>query len=196
MEYSFHCLYLCIVEKKEKIIHAAMKLLTDNGVQATPMSAIAKAAETGMGTIYNYFPTKEDLINAIYLYIKEEEVKHVLTPFEDESVRKQFDHYYGGITTYLITHPDHFQFMDQFHNSPILTDITRDEGLKAFQPVLALIVKGQQQGIIKTISVDELMQFLNGGLMGFVRWMLGARKKLTPELLSNQLRIAWDAVKQ
>jgi len=34
------------------------------------MSAIAKAANTGMGTIYNYFTTKEELINSIYLYIK------------------------------------------------------------------------------------------------------------------------------
>jgi AcrR family transcriptional regulator len=40
---------------------AAMKLLVDRGIQATPMSAIAKAAGTGMGTIYNYFATKEDL---------------------------------------------------------------------------------------------------------------------------------------
>jgi AcrR family transcriptional regulator len=46
------------VDKKEQIIKAAMKLLTERGVQATPMSAIAKAANTGMGTIYNYFATK------------------------------------------------------------------------------------------------------------------------------------------
>ena len=47
-----------------------MTLLIENGVQGTPMSAIAKEANTGMGTIYNYFPTKEDLINSTYIYIK------------------------------------------------------------------------------------------------------------------------------
>jgi TetR/AcrR family transcriptional regulator, repressor of fatR-cypB operon len=57
------------VDKKLQIIHAAMKLLIANGVQATPMSAIAREANTGMGTIYNYYATKEELINAIYIFI-------------------------------------------------------------------------------------------------------------------------------
>lgn len=184
------------MDKKVQIIYAAMKLLTENGVQATPMSAIAKAAGTGMGTIYNYFPTKEDLINAIYLYIKQDELKQIIVPVEDVPVKKQFDHYYGGLTRYMIGHPDHFWFMDQFHNSPILLPETKEEGMKVLCPIIDLITKGQEQGIIKQLSKDELLQFLNGGLMGFVRWMLGSGKKLTQQLLDNQLRIAWDAIKQ
>lgn len=196
MEYSFHFHYLCVVDKKVQIIYAAMKLLTENGVQATPMSAIAKAAGTGMGTIYNYFPTKEDLINAIYLYIKQDELKVLRVPMEDMSVKKQFDHYCGGLTRYMITHTDHFWFMDQFHNSPILLPETKEEGMKVLCPIIDLIVKGQEQGIIKQIGIDELLQFLNGGLMSFVRWVIGSGKQLSNELLNNQLRIAWDAIKQ
>ena len=53
--------------KKENILSAALSLLTQKGVHNTPMSAIAKSAGTGMGTIYNYFPNKELLINEISL---------------------------------------------------------------------------------------------------------------------------------
>ncbi len=175
---------------------AAMQLLTDNGVQGTPMSAIAKAANTGMGTIYNYFATKEDLINAIYLYIKQNEMKTVLLSLDNESVKRQFDHYYAALTRYFILHPLHFRFMDQFHNSPILTLETKEEGLKTIDVFSKLIAEGQRQGIIKAIGFDELLYFLNGGLMGFVRWILTANKELTQTLLNNQLRIAWDAIKQ
>ena len=84
--------YLCTVDKREQIILAAMTLLIENGVQGTPMSAIAKEANTGMGTIYNYFPTKEDLINSTYIYIKQDELKSVAVPHVNEPIKKQFEH--------------------------------------------------------------------------------------------------------
>jgi len=70
-----------------------MTLLIEHGVQGTPMSLVAKEANTGMGTIYNYFPAKEDLINAIYIYIKQDELKSVTGPLADESIKKQFEHF-------------------------------------------------------------------------------------------------------
>lgn len=173
-----------------------MQLLSDNGVQATPMSAIAKAANTGMGTIYNYFATKEELINAIYLYIKHDEIQTLMLPFTDVSIKRQFDHYYGALVMYFINHPLHFRFMDQFHISPIITAATKEEGLKAIEGFVNLLKKGQEQGILKTIDFNELMHFLNGGLMGFVRWVNGENIPVTRTMLDNQLRIAWDAVKQ
>ena len=184
------------MEKKEKIILTAMKLLTDNDVQATPMSAIAKAADTGMGTIYNYFTTKEELINAIYLYLKEEEFKSMEPPFKDESIKRRFDHFYGTLMAYFIKDPLHFRFMDQFRNSPIITPETRAEGLRTMRPFISLIEKGQEQGILKQMCVDELLYFITGGLMGFLRWVHANQIPVTKTLLDNQMRMAWDAVKQ
>jgi AcrR family transcriptional regulator len=183
------------VDKKEQILLAAMKLLMENGVQGTPMSAIAKEANTGMGTIYNYFPTKEDLINAIYIYIKQDELKAVDIPLVNESVKKQFEHFYKAMIRYMISNPTHFWFMEQFNASPIITDETRAAGLKVFGHHTAVIKDGQAQGIIKPINLEELLQFLHGGIKGFIRWMLLSGKPLTPELLDNQLRISWDAIK-
>lgn len=196
MEYSFHFIYLCVVEKKEQILLAAMTLFIENGVQATPMSAIAKQAGTGMGTIYNYFPTKEELINEIYIYIKLDEIKAMGGVYENDSIKKQFYHFYSALIRYLIAKPDHFRFMDQFHTSPIITEATKDAGQKAFAYFLTALKKGQEQGIIKPIGIDELMQFLNGGMNGFVRWLLSTGKPLTETSLDNQLRIAWDAIKE
>lgn len=185
-----------VLEKREKIIQSAMKLFIDNGVQGTPMSAIAKAADTGMGTIYNYFATKEELINAIYLYIKEDETHNLQSPFADESIKRGFDHYFLAFILYFVKHPLHFGFMDQFHNSPILTPETKEEGMKTMAPFITLIAKGQEQGILKEIAINELLHFLNGGLLGFVRWVLGENIPLNKGLLDNQLRIAWDVIKQ
>ncbi len=195
LECTFQLLYLP-VDKKEKIIHGAMKLLIENGMQATPMSAIAKEAGTGMGTIYNYFATKEELVNSIFIFIKQDQIKNIMIPLTDKDIKKQFNHYYRGIIQYLINHPSYFHYLDQFHSSPVLSIAVRDQGLKIITPIVDLIMEGQKQGLIKSIGIRELLEFLDGGLMGFVRWLLVDKKSLSTLLLDNQVLIAWDAIKQ
>ena len=172
-----------------------MKLFVEKDVQATPMSAIAKAAKTGMGTIYNYFATKEELINAIFIYIKEDQQQQVTKNPTTVSVKKEFEHYYLGFSKYWIEHSLYFYFVDHFEGSPIITGETRKQGMSIIQPITELLLQGQQQGEIKSIGIDELVNFLNGGIHGFVRWVLISEKKQTGELLQNQLKLAWDAIK-
>ncbi|MBB4805388.1 AcrR family transcriptional regulator [Chryseobacterium defluvii] len=174
-----------------------MKLLTEKGVQATPMSAIAKAAGTGMGTIYNYFATKEELINAIYLYIKSLEIQFITQRTHDESSLKiKFLEYYKAFVDFNIHYPECFAFMDQLQNSPIISECTKDEGKTEFLPVLELIRKGQEDGIIKKMSMDAILQFLAGTLTTYVRWMLSIEENDRDQYLDQQMRMVWDALKE
>lgn len=87
--------------KKDSILLAALQLLAERGVHNTPMSAVAKVAGTGMGTIYNYFPTKEVLINDIYVYIKQQELS-MFAPFKkDMAVKIQFEQYFKSIIIFF-----------------------------------------------------------------------------------------------
>lgn len=185
------------MDKKEQIILAAMGLLSERGVQATPMSAIAKAANTGMGTIYNYFTTKEELINAIYLYIKRSEI-HLIANAQDEnaSLKARFFSFYTSFINFYFKFPECFAFMDQFHSSPIITEETRIAGQQDFLPVIALIQQGQQDGIIKSIDLDALLHFLAGTITTYVRWVKGSGKENHQAMVDLQLRLVWDAIKE
>lgn len=174
-----------------------MRLLTERGVQATPMSAIAKAANTGMGTIYNYFATKEELINAIYLYIKRSEIHLVAKALEsDSSLKSRFFSFYTAFISFYFKYPESFAFMDQFHSSPIITQSTRDAGQADFMPVISLIQQGQQDGIIKNMDLDALLHFLAGTITTYVRWVKGSGKDNDQALVDQQLRLVWDAIKE
>ena len=48
-----------------EIIEAALRLFADRGFAATKLEDVAAAAGIGKGTIYLYFPTKEDLFRAV-----------------------------------------------------------------------------------------------------------------------------------
>ena len=44
------------------IAETAVRLFAERGFEAVPVAAIARAAEVSEATVFNYFPTKEDLV--------------------------------------------------------------------------------------------------------------------------------------
>lgn len=183
------------MNKKEAILSSALTLLTEKGVHNTPMSAIAKAAGTGMGTIYNYFPNKEFLINEIYINIKEQE-KAVFLDFDlEKPIKTQFEHYLTNIIQFFIDSPDYFKFMEQLQASPIITDESRKKGEKSVAPVLQLLVKGQQERIIKNIEIDEILMFIGGAILSYLRWYF-VQPKNEISSLNNQIQMVWDGIKE
>lgn len=182
------------MNKKESIVLAALQLLSERGVHNTPMSAVAKVAGSGMGTIYNYFPTKEVLINEIYVYIKQQEAA-VFLPFVKESaIKPQFENYFHSIITFFTEHALYFQFMEQLQASPIITEESKNTGFIAVQPVFELIEKGKQDGIIKEIDTNELLQFVGGSILSFLR-NYTIEKQLDKQVVINHIKMSWDGIK-
>ncbi len=52
---------------RQKIIETGMQLFMEQGIEATTMEQIAEQVDIAKGTLYNYFPVKEAIIDA---YIK------------------------------------------------------------------------------------------------------------------------------
>jgi len=52
------------------ILQAMLQLVAERGFHDAPMSLVAKRAGTSAGIIYHYFPSKDELIRALYLHVK------------------------------------------------------------------------------------------------------------------------------
>lgn len=55
--------------KKEDILDATMAIIASEGVMSATIANILKKANTGYGTLYNYFDSKEALYLALYIEI-------------------------------------------------------------------------------------------------------------------------------
>jgi AcrR family transcriptional regulator len=182
--------------KRENIVEAGLTLLANNGIHATPMSAIAKSAKTGMGTIYNYFANKEILINAIYVDIKQKEAAIFPQIDVKQPVKTQFESYYIAVVKFYISNPAYYKFMEQLQGSPIITMDSKKIGYQTIEPVIQTLQTGQEQRIIKTIELEELLQFLGGTILSFVKWYLTSTSTKKQASLKNQLKMVWDAIKE
>lgn len=58
-------------EKRLALLNAAAETVAEHGLAAAPTSQIAKKAGVAEGTLFRYFPTKDDLLNELYLHIKQ-----------------------------------------------------------------------------------------------------------------------------
>ncbi len=62
-------------ETRDRLIRVAMELFQAQGYRSTGVAQILKAAEANSGSLYHYFPTKEDLLLAVL-----EQYKQLLWP--------------------------------------------------------------------------------------------------------------------
>lgn len=183
------------MSKKEKILQSAIQILAEKGVHNTPMSAIAKEAGTGMGTIYNHFPNKDILINQLYVDIKKKE-RLVFVAFDTKKpIKTQFENYFTSLVNFFINNSLYFYFMEQLQASPIISKESKEVGYQSVTPVLHLIEKGQKERIIKDIDKEEILMFIGGAVLSYLRWYFNQSEKRKGSIKS-QLQLVWDAIKE
>lgn len=187
-------IYICYVNKKDAILKAALELLVEKGVHDTPMSKVAKAAGTGMGTIYNYFPNKEVLINEIYAGIKEQEESLFLEVGADGPIKTQFEAYMTALIQFFMEHPLHFKFLQQLEASPIITQENKAKGRKSVEMVASVLTEGQQNRIVKDIALEQILVFIGGGINSYLKRNLNVTQKEQTSLI-HHLQMVWDGIK-
>lgn len=67
-------------EKRDALLRAACALIAQLGVGA-PTSKIAKDAGVSEGTLFTYFPTKDDLLNVLFLALEGELAESMAGPY-------------------------------------------------------------------------------------------------------------------
>lgn len=161
------------------------------------MSLIAEVAGTGMGTIYNYFETKERLINALYLKLKEDEAKFMTQGFNPKAETKtRFSYLWYRIFSYFLRKPIEFQFLEHFYFSPMIELAVKKRGAEFYDELVQVYRDGQQQNVLKKGSVIEQIYFTHGSLASLAKFHISGDIKLTDKAMKEAIQSAWNALKK
>jgi len=132
------------LSKKNHILETAMKLFNENGFHNTPTSKIAKAAGVSVGTLFNYFPTKEDLILEIYTVIKTHSrgafIEHLLK--EELPVYDLMKDMWHTIVIWGLENPEEFHYLNLFTHSPFKKMFQNEKLMEEFAKLRELLLKG------------------------------------------------------
>jgi len=120
-------------DKRNAILEAATRLFAKRGLTAAPTSEISKQAGVAEGTLFTYFKTKDDLINALYKEIKLELADAMMSDFpRKQNVRTRLRHVWDRYVNWGIANPNQRKVLAQLTVSEVLTKESRDAGSAPF----------------------------------------------------------------
>ncbi|WP_251551656.1 TetR/AcrR family transcriptional regulator [Neobacillus muris] len=146
-------------EKKMKNIEAAtLELLNQKDISNITMDEIAKNAGVSKVTLFNYYNTKENLMNTTiqnFLASVQEEYERLVEsdlPFEQTYIElSQYKMKKVQSMTAIFFH----NVMQQYTNDPTFFD--KDAQEKSDQLLLSLLHKGRKEGKINPAYSDEVL---------------------------------------
>ena len=181
--------------KREAISNAAIQLITTIGFADTSMSRIAKAANVSPATIYVYFENKDDLLNKLYLMVKQDTSEAVLAGYNDNlSVEEGFKLIWDNACRYMLAHPTLFAFSEQFANSPLVNRVSKEEGKAYYQTISNLFERGKSEGIFKDIPLSLFYAFFYTPPMMLVKQHQNGELILDKEMQQIAFKLTWDAL--
>ncbi len=184
-------------DKKAAVFAAALALIAEQGFTGAPMAQIAERADVAVGTIYRYFTGKDDLVNALYLDIKARLAAHTLHGYADGMpIREAFTLLLGNTVRYLSDHPAEVSFTEQYENSPIITDATRQDFSRMAGPLRELFARARAQGLLKDLPSEVLLALVSGAVLALVKLQRPGTARLDDATLDTALEAIWDIVER
>ena len=145
-------------DKRNAILDAATRLFAERGLTAAPTSEISKLAGVAEGTLFTYFKTKDDLINALYREIKLELADAMMSDFpRKKKVSTKLRHIWDRYVNWGIANPKQRKVLAQLTVSEVLTKESRVAGSAPFVEFQKMIRDGIEQRVFRNDVPVELI---------------------------------------
>jgi AcrR family transcriptional regulator len=184
-------------DKRESILNAALRLFVANGVQNTSTAAIAKEAGIASGTLFLYFPTKQDLINELLLKIAREQSEYMQTLLDPTlSVRDTFFTIWSGSIHWFLENMDLYEYNQQIRDSGLVGEAIVQETGKYFSYYYQAIQRGSEERVIKPYPFDLVGGFLYQDIIAVMNVLRAQSSRAKrEEMIQLGFDIFWDGIR-
>jgi len=184
-------------DKKEQLLSSALKLFVVNGVGNTSTNAIAKEAGVAAGTLFLYFPTKQDLIHELVLKIGKEQSETIKSlPGLSGSVKEIFFTIWEGSIRWFLDNIEAYQYVRQVRDSRLIADQVVRESEKFFDYYYVAIQKGLADGSIKAYPIELIGGLLYQDVVGVMNLIEAQSDPVKQnEYIDYGFEAFWDGIK-
>jgi AcrR family transcriptional regulator len=147
--------------KQAQFLDAALRLFVAQGVQNTSTAEIARAAGAAAGTLFLYFPTKQELIHELLRRISREQSQFVSSRLHPAlSVRDRFWTIWEASVRWFLEHMDAYRYVQQVRNSSLVAESVVQETGASFAYYYDAVEQGLAEASIKPYPLDLIGGFL------------------------------------
>ena len=157
---------------------------------------IAREAGISNGTLFHYFPTKDDLINRLYLFVKDNLFKCSMEGVETElSVQKKLEKIWANMIKWSLNNSNAYHFMQQFAHSPFIDQMTRDVVFEQKKIYGDMINDGKKLGLIRNLPNELIYLITFSTLNGYLQYMETNRMVYSEKSALLGYELLWSAIK-
>jgi len=175
---------------RDGIYEAAVAVMTRYGMEGTTMDRVAEEAEVAKGSLYNYFPSKLDLLKFVHdktVEPMEQRAQEILA--EEIPALQKLESLIREWFGYLDKHRGLFNFLfnDQVARE-LLLDRKSSGHAKAVEDVATIVRQGIQEGTLRQLDPMRVAWLLFGAMREIVEGQLSNNEtrpmiNLTEEVL-------------
>lgn len=185
-------------DKREQLLEATIDLFANEGFWNTSTARIAKHAEVATGTLFNYFDSKETLIDEVYRTLKKEMRDFLLTDFdrEEPSARKQSEHFWRRYILWGVQFPVRYSLLGQLHLSNLISKKMVDQVEADLEDLFQATIAMHEEGLLGSAPIEYTMALIKAELdvatgQAIEQNLEGAE---LDALIQSSLNIFWDGI--
>jgi len=178
-------------EKRNALLAAATAAVASSGVAASTIK-IAKDAGVAEGTLFVYFPTKDDLLNQLYLELKSDLRGFLAADHPaDASIQEQLQHLWNRFIDWGASSPDKRKALRQLNVSEKITEATQNAGQAILYDVWAVVENGFKTGILR----EQPIFFLRAVIQALADMVLEMVSR-DPAKIGEYKNLGWETLRR
>lgn len=181
-------------DKRNAVLSAATRVFAERGLHAAT-SAISKVAGVAEGTLFTYFPTKDDLINALYRELKLELGDTLLAGYpRRKSVKERLLHVWNRQIEWGLAHPGAMQTLKRIEVWPGLSEASRAAAAAPFAEILALADAAEEAGLLRPNLPRDLIVDTEKALGEVTVEFMRRQPKRADQIRQLGFEMVWAAI--
>jgi AcrR family transcriptional regulator len=187
-----------LAEKRLEILAAALEIFAEKGFHGTSIPDVIARAKVGASTLYRLYPSKEALVNAVYVTAKERLEEAISGDLDrEQKPHALFRSLWGRLVKFSREEPTAFHFLELQDHTAYLDAQSRAVELRVLGPIFAAVSEFQAMGVFtRDVPPDAILAFIWGAFVGLVKAERTAYIKLSDETFAAACESAWRAFAQ
>ena len=184
-------------ERRSQFLSAALKLFAANSVQGTTTAAISEEAGTAAGTLFLYFPTKQDLINELVLQIGRQQSEYIQSCLDPSlPVRETFFAIWQGSIRWFLDNPDAYLVDQQVRYGGLVKPEIVQESERFFEYFFSAIQRGNEEQELKPYPLEIIGGILYQDIVAILNLIKSQTDEAKQaEYIRAGFEIFWDGVR-
>lgn len=179
------------------IYDATLSLIMKSGYTDLRMAEVAREAGMATGTLYIYFKSKEELINKLFLYLKEEKIIQMFENTDPaDSFFLSFKKLWTAYFTISLRDYPNMLFIEQYAYSSLLSAETRSRSDELVAPLLDILIKAQEADLIMKIPPEIMLSHIMGATLEIVKYFINTSTHPSPEIFEQSFQMTWNSIRK